>query len=179
MSYDPTKVAFCDSETLGLNPHLHPIWELAIILPDTGEEHIWQVRPTPTEVSAADPIAVRISGFDKRYDDAAALRKGETVDRFSELLRGRHIVGAVPSFDEERLRLMYLSVHGTPDRFPWHYRLVDVESGMLAKLGTGPGIEPDEMAAQLGVSTHPDKHSALGDARWVRAVFEALVGGPE
>jgi len=179
MSYDPTKVAFGDSETLGLNPHLHPIWELAIILPDTGDEHIWQVRPTPTEVSAADPIAVRISGFDKRYDDAAALRKGETVDRFSELLRGRHIVGAVPSFDEERLRLMYLSVHGMHDRFPWHYRLVDVESGMLAKLGVGPGQEPDALAALLGVTVHPDKHSALGDARWVRAVFEALVGGPE
>lgn len=179
MSYDPTKVAFVDSETLGLNPHLHPIWELAIILPDTGDEHIWQVRPTPTEVSAADPIAVRISGFDKRYDDAAALRKGETVDRFSELLRGRHIVGAVPSFDEERLRLMYLSVHGMHDRFPWHYRLVDVESGMLAKLGVGPGQEPDALAALLGVTVHPDKHSALGDARWVRAVFEALVGGPE
>ena len=179
MSYDPTKVAFCDSETLGLNPACHPIWELAIILPDRDEEHVWQVRPTSDERMLADPIAVRISGFDKRYDDAAALRKGETVDRFSELLRGRHIVGAVPSFDEERLRLMYLSVHGMHDRFPWHYRLVDVESGMLAKLGIGPGQEPDALAALLGVTVHPDKHSALGDARWVRAVFEALVGGPE
>ena len=179
MSYDPTKIAFVDTETLGLNPHLHPIWELAIILPDTGDEHIWQVRPTPTEVSAADPIAVRISGFDKRYDDAAALRKGETVDRFSELLRGRHIVGAVPSFDEERLRHMHILYRGMSDRFPWHYRLVDVESGMLAKLGVGPGQEPDALAALLGVTVHPDKHSALGDARWVRAVFEALVGGPE
>ena len=50
---------------------------------------------------------------------------------------------------------------------------------MLAKLGIGPGQEPDALAALLGVTVHPDKHSALGDARWVRAVFEALVGGPE
>ena len=179
MSYDPSNVAFVDCETLGLNPACHPIWEIAIILPDTGEEHVWQIRPTPDERMLADPIAVAISGFEARYVDGTAKRKIESVARFVELLTGRHIVGAVPSFDEERLRLMYLSVHGMPDRFPWHYRLVDVESGMLAKLGTGPGIEPDAMAALLGVSTHPDKHSALGDARWVRAVFEALVGGPE
>lgn len=179
MSYDPTKVAFVDSETLGLNPERHPIWELAIILPDSGDEHLWQVRPTSDERMLADPIAVTISGFENRYDDAAALRKGETVDRFSELLAGRHIVGAVPSFDEERLRRLYVECHGMPDRFPWHYRLVDVESGMLAKLGIGPGeMEPDEMAELLGVSAHPGKHSALGDARWVRDVFEALVGGP-
>ena len=179
MSYDPTKVAFVDSETLGLNPERHPIWELAIILPDSGEEHVWQVRPTAMELDDADPIAVKISGFEDRYVDATALRKGETVARFVELLTGRYIVGAVPSFDEERLRCMYLCTREMPDRFPWHYRLVDVESGMLAKLGVGPGQEPGALAALLGVTVHPDKHSALGDARWVRDVFEALVGGPE
>ena len=176
--YDPTKVAFVDTETLGLNPDVHPIWEIAIILPDRDEEHVWQVRPTAVEISNADPIAVTISGFGSRYDDAAAFRSGETVDRFSALLEGRHIVGAVPSFDEERLRRMYLDVYPTPDRFPWHYRVVCVEAMMCGVLGCGPGAEPDDMAEQLGVVRQEEKHSALADARWARSVFDRIVGAP-
>jgi DNA polymerase III epsilon subunit-like protein len=187
--YDPTKVAYVDCETLGLNPDVHPIWEIAIILPDRDEEHVWQVRPTAVEISNADPIAVTISGFGSRYDDAAAFRSGETVDRFSALLEGRHIVGAVPSFDEERLRRMYLDVYPTPDRFPWHYRLVCVEALAVGFIACGSreyhsvnevGLPWDShrLGEILGVDPTPEaeRHTALGDARWARRMYEAICG---
>lgn len=175
--YDPTKIAFCDSETTGLNPERHPMWEIAIILPDTDEEHVWQASLTPSEIRDADPIALRINGFEDRYDPTTALRRGASAIRARDLLTGRHIVGAVPSFDEERLRREYVGAFGWPDRFPWHYRVVCVEAMMCGALGCGPGADPDEMAETLGVVRQEEKHSALADARWVRTVFERLAGG--
>lgn len=187
MSYDPSKVAFVDCETLGLNASRHPIWEIAIILPDRDEEHVWQIRPYPSEMADADPIAVTISGFDDRYDDETALRKIESLDRFSELLSGRHIVGAVPSFDEERLRHMHIVYRGMPDRFPWHYHLIDVEAlavGFAQGTWTDPYLplpwDSHQLGAMLGVEPTPEaeRHTALGDARWARRMFEACMGGP-
>lgn len=190
--YDPTKIAFCDSETTGLNPERHPMWEIAIILPDTDEEHVWQASLTPTEIRNADPIALRINGFEDRYDPLTALRRGASAIRARDLLTGRHIVGAVPSFDEERLRREYVEAFGWPDRFPWHYRLVCVEALAVGFIACGSreyhsvnevGLPWDShrLGEILGVDPTPEaeRHTALGDARWARRMYEAIVGGPE
>lgn len=181
--HDLSKIAFVDTETLGLNPERHPIWEIAIILPDTGDEHVWQVRPTSDQIVTADPIAVRISGFDTRYDDAAALRRGESADRVAKMLYGRHIVGAVPSFDEERLRREHVAAFGWPDRFPWHYHVIDVEAmavGFAHGRWENPNLplpwDSQRLGEMLDVEPTPEaeRHTALGDARWARRMFEAM-----
>lgn len=189
--YDPTKVAFVDCETLGLNPDVHPIWEIAIILPDTEEEYVWQVSLTPQEIRDADPVALRINGFEDRYDPITAKRRGTSAIMVRDLLTGRHIVGAVPSFDEERLRREHVEVFGWPNRFPWHYHVCDVEAmavGYLAGLRAEEPV-PDvplpwdstALGEMLGVEPTPEaeRHTALGDARWARRMYEAIVGGPE
>jgi hypothetical protein len=107
------------------------------------------------------------------------------------LLRGRHIVGAVTNFDTERLSLwMRKAFAGVPDyRDPWHYHLVDVENlavGFLAgqvqaHTGTAEGLQPpwssDDLGKMCGVEPDEDeKHTALGDARWARDLYDKIMG---
>lgn len=176
-----TGVGYLDTETLGLDPLRHAVWEIAIIADDV--EYCWQVKVLPHHLANAEPEALKINRFHDRYDPATAVTREETAHRVEELLAGRHIVGAVPSFDEERLRrLCDAGLRGCQPpqgRRPWHYRLIDVESMMVARLrALGEVVElpwkSHDLSARVGVpNVTADEHTALGDARWVKAVYEA------
>lgn len=57
-----TKLAFIDTETTGLDPDRHGIWEVALII---GErEHVWQF---PIHETAADPFALKLNGYWDRH----------------------------------------------------------------------------------------------------------------
>ena len=124
--------------------------------------------------------------FADDYDHDTALRPDDSIERFARLVEGRHLVGAVPSFDEERLRRLYRKhVDPTATRFPWHYHLIDVEAMMVGYLLGDPEGDwqlplpwkSDDLSTALGI-TPPgkDRHTALGDARWAKAIYERIVG---
>lgn len=185
-----TGVAFVDTETLGLDPFRHPIWETAIILPDGPDagEHVWQTYVSPSQIAHAEPIALEITGFHERYDRIRALYPAQSAERVARLLDGRHIVGAVPSFDEERLRLQHRRC-GRPERYPWHYHLIDVEAMAVGALCAERAAwregwdlslpwKSEVLGVALGVEPTPEaeRHTALGDARWARRMYEEIVG---
>ena len=180
-------VVFVDCETLGLDPDVNPIWEIGLILPD-GKEREWQVEVTPRDISLAHPVALEISGFDRRYghDRAIDTRADVCRDLDAIIPTGAHLCGAVVSFDEERLRRM-LWAEGYSPR--WHYHLVDVETlakGFLYGRSSMDGPEDridedldDSEVLSRAVGVDPadfDRHTALGDARWAKAIYEAVVG---
>src|SRR5580704_2133551 len=136
-----TKLAFVDTETTGLDPDLHEIWEVGLILREEDgreHEHRWYL---PVDLGRADPIALKIGGFHERYgnwpgrtlDDGTVLpeKSGQVsnlrsfASKFAKWTRGAHLVGAVISFDEERLRRLLKANGACPE---WHYHLVDVEA---------------------------------------------------
>lgn len=196
-------VAFADTETTGLDPDLNPIWEVAVIPPDGPDEgeHVWQVKvPELVLVSDSDPAperpyispwVVENTGFASRYDRGQALTPKQSIYRFAGLVEGRHLVGAVPSFDEERLRAMYRQfVKPGATRFPWHYHLIDVEALAVGWLSAArnawtayEGFEPslpwksDDLSAALGIGPPApgERHTALADARWAKAIYEAVL----
>ena len=110
---------------------------------------------------------------------------------------GAHMVGAVPSFDDQRLAKL-LKRHGACPG--WHYHLVDVETlaagwqlgrWIQAKLDapkTGMHVEEgpfrieypwDSKVLSEAVGVHPDQyeaHTALGDARWALDIYRRLTG---
>ena len=186
-------LAFIDTETTGLDPDRNPIWEIAVIV--GGVEHVWQVRTPdgmPVVTDGDDPPAqgpwvsqwvIDNTGFGTRYNPADALHPADSARRFSALTDGRHLVGMVPSFDEERLRRMHDRELGkTTGRYPWHYHLIDIEAVMVgahvARFGAPPALpwDSDELSRSVGVEppSGDDRHTALGDARWARDVWDAV-----
>jgi hypothetical protein len=194
-------LVFIDTETAGLDPDRHSIWEVALITPD-DREHVWQF---PVDEMAADPFALNIGRYwDRRWpvgiqevsdldaiyeahspksrrrnfpDQGRAIKPGRNwCEHFRDLTAGLHLAGAVVSFDEERLRKL-LHQHGVLHR--WHYHLVDVEALAAGKLGVEPPWDSEELSRAVGVD--PDgfaRHTALGDARWARTIYDAVMGRP-
>jgi|ERR1035437_3578253 DNA polymerase III epsilon subunit-like protein len=168
-----TTLAFLDCETTGLDPDQHEIWEVGLILRDENgdHEHTWQL---PVDLGRADPIALNIGRFHER-------RKSFTtgLDRFSRdfarLTHGAHLVGAVISFDEERLRRLLRRHHACPT---WHYHLVDTEALVAGQYSIQPPWDSNALSRLVGVDPDDfDRHTALGDAAWARALFDAVMAG--
>lgn len=208
-----TKLAFLDTETTGLDPRHHEIWEVGIIIRDLNPlygdpqdiAYAWQLRP---DLDKANPKALEIGRYHERFsvrtDNMAATidvedgkpwtgygSRSEAFIDIQQVLDGAHIVGAVPSFDDAFLKASFwpLSL-----RVTWHYHLIDVETlavGWLEGDAAAARAEVDDsitsgvtlpwnsedLSARLGVDAAAfDRHTALGDARWALAIYDAVMG---
>lgn len=86
-------------------------------------------------------------------------------------------MGAVPSFDDERLRKLLAPYRQPQSLAGWHYHLVDVEALVAGKFGVAPPWDSDELSMKAGVDPEQfDRHTALGDARWAKALYESVIG---
>jgi len=181
-----TNLAFVDVETTGLDPFHHEIWEVALILRDHESIDIERTWQLPVDLGKADPIALNIGRFHQRRSDLGGLTAIDVFAReFANLTVGAHLVGAVVSFDEERLRRL---LRRNQQCQMWHYHLVDVEA-----LAAGALAADDELASlaappwdshllSTALAVDPerfDRHTALGDARWARAIYDAVMVGAE
>lgn len=192
MTYDPSKVAFVDIETTGLDPEYDAIWEIGVIVDD--QPVVWQQLLTDRQIDNVHPDAARITKFYDRYDPETALTPARSIRRLMTLVGDRHMVGACPWFDSERLHRMILRDRlGELARgLPWHYHLVDVENlavGFLMARGDFDKMpfpwKSRELAKMLGIDQDQlreewgQEHSALADAEFARRMFEAVAGPPE
>lgn len=183
-----TKLCFVDTETTGLDPDLHEIWEVGLIVRDPmmgtsdgqvhDEEYHWFL---PVDLGRADPVALKIGRYYERYMDTDGVDEGiswpsQFASEFARLTAGSHLVGAVVSFDEERLRYLLRANGACPD---WHYHLVDIESLVAGCCGLEPPWKSDELSQLAGVppQSDEDRHTALGDARWARDLYDQVMAG--
>lgn len=181
-------VCFVDCETTGLDPDRHEIWEVGLI-DALGDEHHWFL---PVDESRADLIALNIGGyFDRHPDHVGDWTKMTPPEEVQEvcrsiqrITRGQHLAGAVVSFDADRLHRLLMANRVIP---AWHYHLIDVEALAAGCIAGRPGA-PDEgpyeppwnsteLSRLLGVNPDQfDRHTALGDAQWARAIYQAVMG---
>ena len=163
-------VVFIDTETTGLDPTRHEAWEVALITPD-GTTKVWYIAP---DLSEADPVALRVNRFYERRGSVYTWDDSLTSARqIAIATANRHLVGAVPEFDAKFLERL-LRRHGLAPA--WHYQTVDVEALAAGLLGLEPPFDTREIGSRLGVPETPpeERHTALGDARWAKAVYEAV-----
>jgi DNA polymerase III epsilon subunit-like protein len=120
------------------------------------------------------------------YDPAKALTLRASVNTFVDLVRGRHIVGCNPRFDIERIHRTWIAFHQDDWMEPWHYHLIDVGTLMLGSLTlkslpTNLPWKAGDLSLAFGVdpADFEPKHSALADARFAKACWEAVMGGPQ
>ena len=199
-----TDIAFIDTETTSLR-HDRRAWEVGIIARTGGEdvEHHWFIDADDLDLGNADLMSLKIGRFYERHTeyrpDAASATIATTDERsalreIEAITRGAHLVGAVVNFDADVLGTR-MRVRGICPS--WHYHLVDVEAlaiGYLAGSSAygrsaagskraetraliAPPWKSDELSAALGITvSDEDRHTALGDARWARAIYDAVTG---
>lgn len=185
-----TRLCFTDCESSGLHPEQgHELWELAVIvrephMPDV--EYVWQIRP---DLNLADPESLEISRFHERfivpdgwdavqiYEDGSQ-EKGQIARALygiQDVLQDAYLVGAVPSFDDAMLKAL---VRRYDRPVLWRHRLICVETLVAGALRHPVPQGLRKAAEAVGVKVDDDaRHTALGDARLARDVYDAVMGG--
>lgn len=194
-----------DVETTGLDPEKHSMWEVGLIhrTPDGHEtEHLWQIKLAKWEIDDADPKAFEVNRFHERYafaDDSRhqvgemlhpcgvphPMTRDELRTTLMALLTGAVLVGSNPTFDAAFLRNFL-------DAAPWYHHTVDIATlaagYAFGALDTTRCPESEavpalpfrsyDMSRAVGVEppSGDAAHTALGDARWAAAVFDAVTG---
>lgn len=193
----PTPLAFVDTETTGLDPFLHDAWEIAVILRSDGrdEEHVYRIRP---DLTNAEPKALEVNRYHERTtaDDWQWDDQQTAAQRLYGLLNGAVLVGSNPGFDAEMLTHLFGRYYANPR--PWNYRPVDITTlaaGSLygraaewtrrdcnahwySKVSNAVGWPWKSYEVSRHVEVEPPAgnaaHTALGDARWARDVYDAV-----
>jgi hypothetical protein len=172
---------FLDTETTSLDRRTRRIWDLAYIrrFPDHDSETQAFVE---VSLKHADPNSLKIGGYYKRhptpYGDSRRnvgplLSEGRAARLVASEFRDALLVGAVPSFDEETLADL-LFRHGLQST--WHYHFVDVETLAAGRWGLQPPWDFDAVLARAGLKyDEAERHTALGDARMVRDLYDAIM----
>lgn len=177
-------IAFVDTETMGLDLNAS-IWEFAAI------------RRTPNAMgwTEADlhlflhydrfwiydmPEQFR-ADLDARFDYRAAVTPRLAAHMIEEFLAGTNVIACNPVFDDPRLAALLRSAGLKPS---WHYHPDDISSmakGYLAALGQLPPPPWKSEILSLALGVDPAafaRHTAMGDARWVRAQYDVVMSGP-
>lgn len=163
------KKIFLDTETTGLDPRIHSVWEIAYAVDDD----IVLSCIVPHSLVGANPEALKVNNYTKRIAQSAPWWESESPlevqlrfeSEFREALKGSVIVAANPAFDAGMLFARY-------GEQTWHYRMIDVETYAMPLLGLTEPKGLAYIAEKLGIVA-PD-HSAANDVRTLRKCYQEL-----
>lgn len=185
-----SRIVALDTETTGLDPELEDVFEIATIDLDSGRERVWRIEPRLEVVAVMHPLAAEVNRYHERTVDPSWSwdEPYRVLEELHTTLDGAHLLGAVPDFDARHLTALFRRFDVGPPR--WHYHLIDVETlavgwlyGRDAEYGSVQLLplpwDSDELSRLLDVepALGEERHTALGDARWVKRLYERLVGG--
>lgn len=188
-----TPIVYLDTETDGVHPDRR-IWEIALIRREHGHE-VEMAIFVDIDLSTADPFGLKIGHFYDRHPQGR-LASGQDADltlltaradaalTVAQYTHGAHVIGLNPSFDTELLGALLRESGLVP---AWRYHPIDVKSmavpwlqtqGLLTDVEEPLDLTSDELAEMCGVQppTQEERHTALGDTRWVKRWHQRLMG---
>ena len=172
--------AFLDCEFGGLDPELHDITEVAVVLTDYRLAELrsaeWKIRPRPDRVTRE---AARISGYtEEGWREALPVR--DALSEFAALMPDDRTV--VPAGQNVRMDVMFLERAyrncGIP--YPFDYHVIDLATlfytwSLLAGERV-PALSLRQAAVNAGLLEGNVPHRAMGDARLTLETFRYYVG---
>ena len=172
--------AFLDCEFGGLDPELHDITELAVIVTDyrlaelaSGE---WKIWGRPERIT---PEAAAISGWSaETWTDAAPVR--QVLSELAELLPTRKTV--VPAGQNVRMDVQFLerAFKRCEIPYPFDYHVIDLATLFYAwSLVIGEPVATlslRQAAVTAGLIDGPIPHRAMADTRLTLESFRHYVG---
>ena len=172
--------AFMDCEFGGLDPELHDITEVAIIVTDYRLDELaageWKIAARPHRIS---PEAAQISGYTaEAWEGAPPLR--EVLAGIDALLPDR--VTAVPAGQNVRMDVQFLErAYRSCERpYPFDYHVIDLATLFYAwSLVAGEPVAAlslRQAAITAGLIDGPVPHRAMADARLTLETFRHYVG---
>ena len=177
-------LVFLDTETTGL-ALTDDIWEFSAIRRDPNgiETGCGMFIEHSAEKAARLPERFR-ADLERRYNPPFVLTQKEAAREIASFLAPSpsgqkvHIVGAVPSFDTERIALLLARFGHKPE---WHHHLIDVEALMVGHLAaTGVSValpwRSDDLSLAIGVQPPPEdlRHTATADALWTMRIWDRI-----
>ena len=161
-----TDLIFLDTETTGLDPDNHEIWEIAWAINDGPVEERILVHSLKT----ADPKALELNTY-LEHHPTGARSEGPMVDlEVRQVLSGNTIVCANPTFDRMFMRNRW-------GYEPYHYRSIDIESMALTVFGWDrpKGLKDISLHLQEhGFNIADPLHRAWIDVVTLRECYKAL-----
>ena len=173
--------AFLDCEFGGLDPELHDLTEVGLILTDYRlvefAEAQWRVRARPERIT---PESAEIFGYDEKlWSQAPPVR--QVLTEISELLpQGKTVI---PAGQNVRMDVLFLerAYRKTEIPYPFDYHIIDLATLFYAwSLVTGEqakSLSLRQAATEAGL-LHGKKveHRALSDARLTLETFRHYIG---
>jgi len=172
--------AFLDCEFGGLDPELHDITEVGVILTDYRLKELgareWKIRARPDRIT---PEAAEISGYtEEAWREALPVR--QVLGELSAFLPARKTV--VPAGQNVRMDALFLERAykscGLP--YPFDYHVIDLATlyyaWSLVAGETVAALSLRQAATTAGLITGATPHRALADARLTLEAFRHYVG---
>lgn len=174
--------AFLDCEFGGLDPDLHDITEVAIIVTDYRLAELgsreWKVRARPERISAE---AAELQGYDAAVWERESLPVRQVLQEITDFLPNAPIQ-VVPSGQNVRMDVIFLerAFRACELRFPFDYHVIDLATLYYAwSLVAGETVQAlslRQAATAAGLVQGPTAHRALADARLTLETFRHYVG---
>ncbi len=160
--------AVIDVETGGLDPHKHPLIEVAYVLED-GREVAYSLPFYPNQ---CDARALGVNGWGKR-PFAPVIGYMDAIDTMRVDFSRRLLVSSPATFDMGFIGAFWRT-YARGEEPPWHHAsIIDLKSYACGVFRTFEPLRNSDIAARTGVVDDSD-HTALADARYTCRMFEAL-----
>lgn len=172
--------AFLDCEFGGLDPELHDITEVGVILTDYRlvelDEKSWRVAARPERISAE---AAKIFGYDEELW-AKAPHVRTVLEEIVEMLPRNKTV--VPAGQNVRMDVLFLerAFRNCAIDYPFDYHVIDLASlyyaWSLVAGETVSALSLRQAATTAGLLDGSTAHRALDDARLTLETFRNYIG---
>lgn len=182
---EPTPIVFIDVETNRLHP-ARRMWEIGLIRRVAGGEETrrWFIDRSDIDLGNADPSALNVGRFYDRHpqvgkrqfveDGIVLTYEASALEEVEALTRGATVVGIQVDFDAATLDARMRANGICPS---WSHRIVDARTAAAGALRMPPPWDVNAIYEAFGVfCPEQDRHTALGDARLARDLYDAVFG---